>query len=98
MLQRANDDLRDSALAQQEELEEWKVSSERLSASLSRKDNEITTLTEQLQEARDKVRFHQTSRLSVWMKKSPQFLLVLCYKRSDAWFQTLTMIEKQTMH
>ncbi|XP_033634679.1 myosin-11-like isoform X2 [Asterias rubens] len=54
MLQRANDDLRDSALTQQEEMEEWKMSSERLSASLSRKDNEITSLTEQLQEARDK--------------------------------------------
>ena len=61
MLQRANDDLRDSALTQQEEMEEWKMSSERLSASLSRKDNEITSLTEQLQEARDKVRFHHTS-------------------------------------
>ena len=48
MLQRANDDLRDSALTQQEEMEEWKMSSERLSASLSRKDNEITSLTEQL--------------------------------------------------
>ncbi|XP_038076508.1 myosin-9-like isoform X2 [Patiria miniata] len=54
MLQRANDDLRDSSLQHQDEMEEWKASSERLTASLNRKDSEITALSEKLEEAQEK--------------------------------------------
>ena len=56
MLQRANDDLRDSTLQHQEEVEEWKASTERQTSSLSQKDNEITALSEKLEEAQEKVR------------------------------------------
>ncbi|XP_022109970.1 myosin-11-like isoform X2 [Acanthaster planci] len=54
MLQRANEDLRDDSLQHQEELEEWKASSDRLTASLSRKDSEIMALAEKLEEAQEK--------------------------------------------
>ena len=55
MLQRANEEIEACTTRHQEETEEWRESCDRLSGSVSRKDNDIALLTEQLQEAQEQV-------------------------------------------
>ena len=55
MLHRANEDLKEATLKQQEEVEEWKASCDRLSSSLARKENESASLKEKLKDANDQV-------------------------------------------
>ncbi|XP_070542149.1 LOW QUALITY PROTEIN: uncharacterized protein [Ptychodera flava] len=53
-LQRANEEVKSGALRQQEESEEWKNTSEKLTATINRKESEIIALSNKLQEANDK--------------------------------------------
>ncbi|XP_041464987.1 myosin-11-like isoform X3 [Lytechinus variegatus] len=55
MLHRANEDLKEATLKQQEEMEEWKGSCDRLSSSVARKENESAALKEKLREASDQI-------------------------------------------
>lgn len=55
MLHRANEDLKEATIKQQEETEEWKGSCDRLSSSLARKESESAALKEKLKEANEQV-------------------------------------------
>lgn len=55
-LKKANEDLMREATAQQQELDTWKDTCDRLTASVSRKENEIQTLSDRLLDMEDLVR------------------------------------------
>ncbi|XP_030833022.1 trichohyalin isoform X2 [Strongylocentrotus purpuratus] len=55
MLHRANEDLKEATIKQQEETEEWKGSCDRLSSSLARKESESAVLKEKLKEANEQM-------------------------------------------
>ena len=70
MLQRANDEIEACSIRHQEETEEWRSSCDRLTSSAGRKDNDITMLAEQLEQAQDEVRWRGKPGIQIWYKQA----------------------------